>query len=180
MPPFPTPSSPSIQSVARLDCLSWDCPKIAPPSSLRHRSPLREDPCGIRLRDEPATTRPRSVLVVSTTSTACSFDATRVCCNALPTLGFTPFQHVDESHLPPTPPPRNAFPALRSLPSVRSYTSRRTSPHANVRRKLRVALEDVAGVSPRRSPPSLPPRPFLPLAVLVAAVARACAHCLVP
>jgi hypothetical protein len=49
-------------------------------------------PSRVRLRDEPATARPRSVLVVSTTSTACSFDATRVCCNARPTLGFTPFQ----------------------------------------------------------------------------------------
>jgi hypothetical protein len=30
---LPAPSSPPIQPVARLDGLSWDCPKIAPPSS---------------------------------------------------------------------------------------------------------------------------------------------------
>jgi hypothetical protein len=36
--------SPSVQTVTRLDCLSWDCPKIAPPSSWRHRSPLPEAP----------------------------------------------------------------------------------------------------------------------------------------
>ena len=42
--------SPSVQPVARLDCLSWGCPKIAPPSSWRHRSPLPEAP----LRDPPS------------------------------------------------------------------------------------------------------------------------------
>jgi hypothetical protein len=42
--------SPSVQPVARLDCLSWDCPKIAPPSSWRHRSPLPEPP----LREIPS------------------------------------------------------------------------------------------------------------------------------
>ena len=56
------------------------------------RSPLPEHPCGC-----PFGTRlPRPVRVPSswflTTSTACSFEDLRVYCNALPTLGFTPFR----------------------------------------------------------------------------------------
>jgi hypothetical protein len=112
MPSFPTPASPSVPPVAQRNCLSWDCPKIAPPSSCQHRSPLPAHPCGsafgMRL--------PRPTLVpsswFSTTSTVCSFDAARVYCNALPTLGFTSFSN---------PPPqvtlrRWTLPEVPSLP----------------------------------------------------------------
>jgi hypothetical protein len=125
MPSFPTPSGPSVQSVARLDCLSWVCPKIAPPSSCQYRSPLRAAPRGAAF----GTGLPTPVHVPSswflTTSTCSSSDTVRVSCNALPTLGFTAFQlhrrglprcAVPSSRCCPCPPKPSLRPKRRGRP----------------------------------------------------------------
>jgi hypothetical protein len=110
VPSFPTPACPSVQSVARLDCLSWVCPKIAPPPSWQHRSPLPASPRGVTFEmGMPAPTCvPPSWFC--TTSTAFSSDTVRVCCNALPAMGFTPFPACRSES------PRSARPSPRCLP----------------------------------------------------------------
>jgi hypothetical protein len=155
VPSFPTPACPSVQPVARLDCLSWVCPKIAPPPSWRHRSPLPASPCGVTFE----TSMPTPACVPSswfhTTSTVSSSDIVRVYYNALPAMGFIPFP-VRRPELPRSDVPSSrCFPALRSLPSVRSANR-------------------VTGVLPRRSPLSLPPRPFPSSPRPAATVARTC------
>jgi len=158
--------------IAHLDCLSWVCPKITPPSYWRHRSPLPECPCGTSF----GTSLPGPARVPSswfpTTSTVFSSDAVRVCCNALPTMGFTPFPEP-----PPRVtsvrrlPPRDAFPALRSFPSVRS--SAFLPPPPRERDLDWIPTRDtVTAVLPRRSPLSLPPHPFPLLPRPTPAVAR--------
>jgi len=123
MPSFPTPTCPSVQSVARLDCLSWVCPKIAPPSSCRYRSPLPAAPRGTAF----GTGLPTPVRVPSswflTTSTSSSSDTVPVYCNELPTLGFTPFRNrhrrlprcaASSSGCCPCPPKPSLRPKLQS------------------------------------------------------------------
>jgi len=107
--------SPSAQPVTRLDFLLWVHPKIAPPSSWRHRSPLPEKtPRGTASFESRL---PRRLRVPSswflTTSTASSSDAVRVSCNALPTLGFIPFQTACRR----SPSNRFVLPRDASLPS---------------------------------------------------------------
>jgi len=158
MPSFPTPSSPSVQPVARLNCLSWVCPKIAPPSSWRHRSPLPADPRGSTF----GTSLPGLVHVPSswfpTTSTACSFDAVRVYCNALPTLGFTPFQHRrresprgadTSSECLPCPPK----PSLRSKQPATSPTCRHVVHRCPCPRALSFPLPETSPRLPARACP---------------------------
>jgi len=106
--------SPSVQPVTRLDCLSW----------IVQRSPLRRPgDTGVHSRRDslagPAFGKslPRLLHVPSswflTTSTVFASDAGRVSCNALPTLGFTPFS----DRRPPGCPDRCAsFPGMPSLP----------------------------------------------------------------
>lgn len=138
---------PSIQPVSRLDFLSWDCPKIAPPSSWRHRSPLPGAALpGRSLRGPPATADPRSALVVFH-----HLDGFLLRCRArvlqrAPDPGVHPVFGPPAAVSPRRPlrPSPGCFPALRSLPSARSR-------------------DCVTGVSPRRSPRPLPPRPSPPL-----------------
>lgn len=74
-----------------MNCLSWDFPKNAPPSYHEHRSPLPVTPCGTTfgMRLPRHTHVPSSWFL--TTATVYSSAALRVYCNALPTVGFTPF-----------------------------------------------------------------------------------------
>jgi hypothetical protein len=138
------------------------------------RSPLPERPRG------PSFGRslPRLLHVpsswFSTTSTACSSTAVRVYCNALPTLGFTPFPDPlrrlpcstgPSSGCLPCPPKPSLRPQLRRLPSHAC---------ANARMETSAPRGNVTGVSPRRSPLPLPPRPFPPSSRPIATVTRAC------
>lgn len=174
VPSFPTPACPSVQPVSRLDCLSWGCPKIAPPPSWQHRSPLLVSPRGVTF--EMGMPAPTCVPPTwfSTTSTVSSSDTVRVCCNALPALGFIPFRARRPSRLVPPNLPRDAFPALRSLPSVRSCGRILAHVHANVDVTSVSPRDRVTCVSPRSSPLSLPPRPFPSSPRRVATVARTC------
>jgi hypothetical protein len=180
MPAFPTPADPSVQPVARLDCLSWGCPKIAPPSFSQHRSPLPARPCGSAF----GKSRPGLLHVppawFSTTSTACSSDTARVYCNAPRPWGSPRFRSATASCPAAEEPPRGAIP-YPSKPSLRSKPQPLQLPiHANVG----LLLVRSPGASPpcchdvHRNP--LPPRPFLPLPRAADTVARACCSSSVP
>jgi hypothetical protein len=110
MPSFPTPACPSVQPVSRLDCLSWDCPKIAPPPSCRNRSPLPALPCGFAFETGMPTPACVPPSWFRTTSTVSSSDPVRVCCNALPAMGFISFPVRRRES------PRVAVPFPRCLP----------------------------------------------------------------
>jgi hypothetical protein len=104
----------------------------------------RQNPRGTRLRVTPATAPPRSALVVFH-----HLDGFLLRCRArvlqrAPDPGVHPVSDRPPRVAPrPLRPSSGCCPALRSLPSVRSTTR-------------------VTGVSPRRSPRALPPRPFPP------------------
>jgi hypothetical protein len=181
MPSCPAPSSPSVQPVSRLDCLSWDCPKIAPPSSCHHRSPLPEVPRGDSLRNEPAKARPCSVLVVFHHLDGLLLRQRARVLQRAPDPGVHPVSAPTPQvtsrcrHLLGMPSlPSEAFPPFEAAPSAAP------PPHANVRWTAASSARNVTDVLPRRSPLPLPPRPFLPLTLLVAAVARACVQSPVP
>lgn len=104
--------SPSVQPVTRLNFLSWfskDRPSVvlATPESTPGRHP-----CGASFGwCLPEHHRVPSSWF-STTSTAFASDAGRVCCNALPTLGFIPFRTACRR----LPSCRASFPGMLALP----------------------------------------------------------------
>ena len=172
MPSFPTPTGPSVQSVARLDCLSCVCPKIAPPSFCQYRSPLPAAPCGTAFGmglPTPIHVPPSWFL---TTSTGFSSDTARVYCNALPTLGFTPFQ-VRRPELPRDAIPSSGCCPCPLKPSHRPKLRSSTSPPRERGLLALLPRDNVTGVLLRRSPLPLPPRPFPRRSGPVVAVARA-------
>lgn len=96
---------PSIQPVTRSDCLSWDCPKIAPPSSLTAPEstpgrPLAGPPFGGCVPPHPRV--PPAWFL--TTSAASSSDTRRMSCNALRPWGSSRFRTADEPGRPDSPP----------------------------------------------------------------------------
>jgi hypothetical protein len=169
----------TFQSVGPAGCptelpllgLSKDRPSVVltTPKSTPGR-PLRD--C---LRNEPARARSRSVLVVSTTSTACSFDAMRVYCNALPTLGFTPFQHRcrkspcvtgTSSECLPCPPKPSLRPKLPPPPPL-SHANVRSWLRGRQQRHQRVATLFTATLAPSPFPFPPPTRRYSCLRVRV-------------
>lgn len=113
--------------------LSWDCPKIAPPSFRHHEvhSRLRSGRNRLVAFGESV---PTLSLVPSScfcsTSTACSFVMVRACCSSLPTMGFTAFpldrRCRELSSSPPSPAlSRDAFPPSEATPTHSSGSSSR-------------------------------------------------------
>jgi len=114
MPPCPAPTVSVGPTGCPVGLPLLDCPKIAPPSSWRHRSPL---PASTLAGTAFGKSLPRLLHVppswFSTTSTVYASDAGRVYCNALPTLGFTPFS---DRRPPGCPGCCASFPGMPSLP----------------------------------------------------------------
>jgi len=117
-------------------------------------------PSRVRLRDEPATAHPCSVPVVFH-----HLDGLLLRCRArvlqrAPDPGVhLVFGPTTASHPAATDPPRGAFPALRSFPSVRSCAF--LPPPPRERGLVEIpARGSVTAVLPRRTPLSLPPHPF--------------------
>jgi hypothetical protein len=157
--------SPSVQPVTRLDCLSWDCPKIAPPSSCQHRSPLPERPSRAapsgRSCHGPSAFRPRGFppprRLAPPIPRACLATRSRP-------WGSSRFRAVRPDRVASTGTscalPRDAALPFEAFPPS-AATRPPTADHRNVRQRA-TGRAVVTGVSPRRSPPTLPPRP-LPL-----------------
>jgi hypothetical protein len=149
LPSRPDPCGPTC----RPDCLSWVCPKIAPPSSRTRESDARAPRLRGSLRGRAASSSRVPSAWFLTTSTVCSSPIVQVCCALLPILGFTVFHPVAKRA------PHGVASALRSFPSVDSGGSER---HLSVAAypRARVTEAPIAGRPP--SPRSLPPHPSPP------------------
>jgi len=128
MPSCPTPTGPSVPSIARRDCLSWglskDRPSVVPASGVHSRHTLADVPseraCHGTLAFRPRGFSPPRRLAPPNT---CACIATR----SRP--WGSPRFVARSAGCPARPaPPRDAFPALRSLPSARSCKSPRPEP----------------------------------------------------
>jgi hypothetical protein len=144
LPSRPDPCGPTC----RPDCLSWGCPKIAPPSYRTGESDARGPCLHVPLRGGTASSSRVPPAWFRTTSTVFSSPTVQVCFALLPIMGFAVFLPVAKRAS------SQRLPALRSLPPADSDGSG-TSPSPWARVTARPLL-----IAP--SPRALPPHPCPP------------------